>query len=136
MRNRNSAGFTLMELLITVAVVSIVSAIAIYNYGNYIQKANRTDARSTLSRVATSLEKCRSLYSIYNHANCNVAFPVASNEGFYSVTSAFNATGTTFTLTATPVAGQRQATDGDCTTFILDNTGRQTATGADAANCW
>ena len=137
MKNRNNSGFTLVELLITVAVVSIVAAIAVYNYGSYIQKANRTDARSTLSRVATSLEKCRSLYSIYNHANCNVAFPVTSGEGFYSVTSVYNASGTTFTLTAAPVAGQPQASDAECGSFTLTNTGVKGASGTGGmAICW
>ena len=122
--------------MITVGIVSIIAAIATYSYGSFVQKANRTDARASLSRVATSLEKCRALYSVYNSANCNVAFPVTSDEGFYTITSVFNASGTTFTLTAAPVAGQPQASDGECTSFTLTNTGIQNATGSNAAGCW
>lgn len=141
MKKRYNAGFTLIELMITVAIVAIVASIASYSYGGYVQKANRTDARAALSRVATSLEKCRALYSVYNHANCNVkvdgANSVDSEEGFYKVTGTFNASGTTFTLTAAPVAGERQATDAECGSFTLSNTGVKGVSGSGGnAVCW
>ncbi len=136
MKYRSHFGFTLIELMITVAIVAIIASVAMYSYGGYIRKANRTDARATLSETATSLEKCRSIYSAYNHASCNVAFPVTSSEGYYSIASAFNANGTTFTLTATPVVGQPQTQDAECATLTLTNTGVQGATGSDTSVCW
>jgi type IV pilus assembly protein PilE len=128
-------GFTLIELMIVAAIIGILGAISMSFYGDYVLRANRTDARAALSEIATSLEKCRSLYSVYNHANCNVSFPVGSESGYYSITAAF-ASPTEFTLTATPVAGQPQANDADCKTLTLDNTGFQDATGSNAAECW
>ncbi len=136
MKYRSQTGFTLVELMITVAIVAVIASVAMYGYGDYIRKANRTDARATLSETATSLEKCRSIYSVYNSGNCNVAFPVTSDKGYYSITSAFNANGTTFDLTATPVAGQPQTKDAECTTLTLANTGAQDATGSDTSVCW
>ncbi len=136
MKYRSQTGFTLVELMITVAIVAVIASVAMYGYGDYIRKANRTDARATLSETATSLEKCRSIYSVYNSGNCNVAFPVTSDKGYYSITSAFNANGTTFALTATPVAGQPQTKDAKCTTLTLANTGAQGATGSDTSVCW
>ena len=135
MNRHQSSGYTLIELTIVVAIIAILSAVAVGFYGNYILEANRTDARSALSRISTSLEKCRSLYSSYNSANCNVAFPVASDDGFYSITATV-LTATTFTLTATPVAGRPQANDTLCTSFTVTNTGIEDGTPAGANECW
>jgi type IV pilus assembly protein PilE len=121
--------------MIVVVIVGIITAIALGFYGNYLISANRTDARTALSATSTSLEKCKSLYSNYNSANCNVAFPVTSDDGFYSITATV-LTATTFMLTATPIAGQPQAGDADCTTITLSNTGIEGGTGADATECW
>ncbi len=128
-------GFTLVELMIVVAIVGILGAISMSYYGNYVTDANRTDGRMALTETATSLEKCKSLYSAYNSANCNVAFPVTSDEGLYTV-AATAISGATFLLTATPVAGAYQAGDTDCTTLTLTGSGIESGTGADVTECW
>jgi len=133
-----SSGFTLIELMLVVSIVGILAAIMAGYYGSYVIDANRTDARTALSRTATSLEKCRSLYSAYNSANCNVVFPVTSDDGFYSIAQplAASLTATRFTLTALPVAGQAQANDAECTSLTLTNTGIEGGTGTNTAECW
>ena len=134
MNRYQSSGFTLVELMLVVAIIGIIAAISVGYYGQYIIDANRTDARSALSQTATSLEKCRSLYSNYDSANCNVALPVTSDDGYYTISATVLAS-SNFTLTATPVTGQPQANDTDCTSLTLTNTGIQG--GQPATNeCW
>ncbi len=128
-------GFTLVELMIVIAIVGILGAISMSFYGNYVTDANRTDGRMALTQTAASLEKCKALYSAYNSANCNVAFPVTSDEGLYTVAATAIA-GATFLLTATPVAGGYQAGDTDCTTLTLTSSGIEGGTGANVNDCW
>ena len=131
---KHSQGFSLIELIIVVGLVAVISMVGASYFGDNVTKANRTDARTGLTEASGSLEKCRSLYGSYNSLSCNVAFPIATDANFYSITVALAAT--TFTLTATPVAGGSQASDADCTPLTLTNTGISGATGADTSDCW
>lgn len=130
---KSASGFSLIELMIVVALLAIISMVAIGYYGDNVIRANRTEARSALSEAAGTLEKCRALYGTYNHASCNYA-NFTTDTNYYTITAV--RTGSTFTLTATPVAGGPQAGDADCTTLTLTNTGIQAATGADTSQCW
>ena len=131
---KHSKGFTLIELMIVVAIVGILSAVAVGWYGDNIIKANRSEGRATLSATAGSLEKCKSLFGAYNAANCNVANPVMSESNLYSIDTATDKTATTFTLTASPAG--RQLADTDCTSMTLTNTGVKGGAGADSTVCW
>ena len=131
----HAKGFTLVELMIVVAIIGILAAVSMGFYGNYVTSANRVDARSVLTRTAASLEKCKALYAAYNNGNCNVSFPVASDEGYYAVTATAMAA-LSYTMTATPVAGGPQANDTDCTTLTLTHTGITGGSGADVSECW
>jgi type IV pilus assembly protein PilE len=128
-----SKGFSLIELMIVVAIIGILTAVAVGFYGDYVIASNRSEGRAALSETAGSLEKCKSLYGSYNAANCNVAATVAT-ETYYSIDTTTR-TATTFTLTATPVAGKAQANDTDCTTMTLTNTGVKGGTPA-TNECW
>ena len=130
-----ASGFSLIELMIVIAIIGILTTIAMGFYADNVIASNRTEARGALTTAAGRLEKCKSLYGTYTNASCNVTLPFVSDTNYYTI-SAAALTGTTFTLLATPVAGQPQANDTDCTTLSLTNTGVKTATGASPPDCW
>lgn len=129
-KQKRSAGFTLIELMIVVVIIGILASIAIPSYMDQVTATKRSDGKAALLTAAQSLESCFTQYNAYNHANCN--FTAASPEGHYAVAVA--RTATTFTLTATPQATQ---TDPVCANFTLTNVGVQGISGTGTvANCW
>lgn len=134
--NRNQRAFTLIELMITVAIVGILAAIAYPSYMDYVRKSNRTDAQVKLLETSQVLQRCFTQYSIYNNANCSVlnAATINSDERLYTIGVVSDAT--SYTLTASPVGGRIQAADAKCATITLSHTGEKGATGTATAECW
>lgn len=143
MNHRNSKGFTLVELMVTVAVVAILASIALPAYTNFTRQANRTDATKTLQLAAQSLERCYS--QRFTYLACNVNGTVVNNGStmntpnlYYQITFAIPDR-QDYTLTAVPIAAP-QTNDTQCAQFTLSGTGAQTAQNNLAANttqaCW
>lgn len=148
---RNVArGFTLVELMIGVAIIGILAGIAYPSYMKQVQKSNRSDAKVALNDVAQRLQRCFTARGIYNPVDgvCSVVDAVqapggiVSTEGFYSVgiADAADLGAATYLLTATPVAGGRQDSDDDCDRFTLNQLGVRAAFTSgnvdNTDNCW
>jgi type IV pilus assembly protein PilE len=134
MRQKHNKGFTLIELMIVVALIGIISTVAVNAYIDNVIASKRSEARAGLTATAASLEKCKSLYGAYDHANCNVLATITTETNLYSIDTTTTRNATTFTLVATAIGSQVR--DGDCATLSLDNTGVKTATGVDTTDCW
>jgi type IV pilus assembly protein PilE len=148
---RRHHGFTLIELVIAMVVAAMLAAIAIPSYSNYVRKSRRTEAKTVLLDLASLEERFYTTNNSYTSTPAQLGYstlPFNTSSGYYSIaqttfTAAVGATaaipaGTPayFLFTATPVAGTDQAKDLRCTSFTIDSTGVQGATGTDAANCW
>jgi type IV pilus assembly protein PilE len=131
----HSKGYSLIELMIVIAIVGILSAVAYGMYTDHVISSNRTEARAALQQAAGTLEKCKSLYGNYNAANCNYA-DFTSESNYYDIRANGTITGSAFTLTATPAVGSRQVADTECTSLTLTNAGVKGGTGTDPTECW
>ncbi|MGM0694659.1 MAG: type IV pilin protein [Pseudomonadota bacterium] len=129
-RRRRCAGFTLLELLIAVAIIGILAAIAIPSYQGYVEKSRRAEAKSFLMNIAGALERCYT--NDYSYSDCGPADDAESDANtksdYYSFT--VSADGSAFTVTASPVGSQAADACGD---LSVDETGD---TSADTSGCW
>lgn len=143
-------GFTLIELMIGVAIIGILAGIAYPSYLKQVQKSNRSDAKVALNEAAQRLQRCFTAHGKYDTAAgvCAVVDSlqtpggITSTEGFYQVKIAADADldTATYKLTATPVAGGRQDSDDDCDLFTLNQLGVRAAFKSgnvdNTDNCW
>ena len=137
-----SQGFSLIELMIAVAIIGILAAIAIPMYSDYVTSSRRADGQATLMRIAQELERCYTQFSKYNDNSCSVVTGGAVNEtsdqGYYTISSSAEdiakLTESTFVLTATPQ--NEQTDDTDCKKLTLTHLGEESATGDDPESCW
>lgn len=133
---KTSAGFTLIEMMVAVAIIGILSTIALPAYQNYTRQGRRADGQAALLAVATAQERWRINHTTYTSTIGDLSVPAVSESGLYDISIQSGATGTGYTAQAVAKSGTSQANDTGCTTLTLaiNNTTGTTTRGP--AGCW
>lgn len=130
-----SKGFTLIELMIVVAVIAILAAIAYPSFADSVRKGHRGQAKADLLEVAQLLERSRTVNNGYQAFTLPFAQSPRTGTPRYGI--ALARTATTYTLTATPQGTQLQ--DTECGALSINQAGVKSigdgATGT-VARCW
>lgn len=126
-------GFTLIELMIVVAIVGILAAIAYPSYTEYVKRTQRSAIATLLSEQTQILER----YYSRSSPSTYVGATVVDGNTYYSI--ALVPTATAFTLTAAPRSGTMMSGD-KCGSFVITNTGEISNTNATSGvtrrDCW
>jgi type IV pilus assembly protein PilE len=129
---RISKGFTLIEMMVVVALIAIMAAIALPSYREYIKKSRRAEAQSYLMNIALRQQQFLVDTRSYSALSPdNIASQPSNVSGAYTVTmNVVAGPPPTFTVTATPKTDQASE---KCGTLTIDQTGTKTA---NLASCW
>lgn len=139
---KKKRGFTLVELLIAVAIVGILAGIVYPSYKDSVNRSRRTEAMTELVRIANLQEQYYSDNRTYATDMTKLglgADPYVTENGYYSIdAAAVTAITSDYILTAT-AAGLQAGNDSTCTSFTLNYLGQKTAKKGSADNtneCW
>ena len=128
-------GFTLIELMIAVAIVAILVAVAYPSYTDQVTKTRRAEGKVAATKMAATMERCFTIGNAYNNAACDAAASTTNSENnHYTISVTREAT--SFSVSATPNGGQASQ-DAGCGTLMLNQIGQKTVSGPkNASDCW
>jgi type IV pilus assembly protein PilE len=132
---KKSKGFTLLELMVVVAIIALLAAISYPIFTSQMRKARRAEARQVLADLALKQEKWRVDHAPYGTCNDLVTNCTTFNTtlSYYTVSVTFP-TATGFVLTAAPKG--KQTKDTTCGSFVWTVTNGSAAKTPTTAGCW
>ena len=130
MKARQRAGFSLIELMVAVAIVGILAAVAYPSYVNHIIRTNRSSAQSFLVALANKQEQYMMDAREYTSTVTNLLTIPSEVQKNYNVTISLGTAPPTYTITAT-ATGNQASSDAACTPLTLTKDGTKSP-----ASCW
>lgn len=133
---KRQQGFTLIEMMIVVAIIGILAAIAYPSYQSYVERTRRGQAQADLLELVQFMERRYSNGFDYRKADGSApdlpftVSPREDNPAAYDLSFSGNVTASAFTLQAVPRSIQ---SGDDCGTMSIDEQGNRTAA---SAGCW
>jgi len=125
-------GFTLIELMITVAVVAILAAVAVPSYQDQVRKSRRAQAKADLVEYAQMAERFHTVNNTYaGYALGSTQSPREGGTAWYTL--GIQQTQSTFTITATPKGNQAKD---KCGTMTLNQASVKTPAESKVSGCW
>ena len=137
-RPRKVAGFTLIELMITIAVIAVLASIAYPSYTAQVRKSKRAAAKAELGEYAQRAERQHTLNNSYTNfkfvenSGTTIASPRDGSTAMYQVTFASTAANA-FTITAVPQGDQGKD---PCGTLSVNQAGVKSPANTSALDCW
>ena len=116
---RSAYGFTLIELMVVVAIVGILASVAYPSFMSQVQKSRRSDAVVALSAIQQAQERWRANNPTYASTIAALGITSPTSGTYYTLVITGTPTGATYIAMATAVSGKSQANDTACSTLTV-----------------
>lgn len=138
---RAQQGFTLIELMVALAIVGILVGIAVPSYQDSVRKSRRAQAKADLAEIAQGMERYYTVNNTYAGATIAAIWgtptqsPREGTSPRYNLSFQAAPTNNSFVIQAVPISGSGQEKD-KCGTLTLSNTGARTPNTDALRECW